>query len=232
MSRDAGQPWPHGKDVGRRVDGGGADPEGPQELRRGDVDLAVQLPPGCRRAGGWRWSARADDIVGAERGCDGLRSCVIDFGCFLSRSRRARRCPDQAVRGPSGRVDDELVRRHVGPGVVQDVPEPLRGKDADEHGDQHTEADRGQGRARTGPVAGQVAQGQAHRDRGTPAEPAQQRPGTAGTAGSPPRRGRRGRRPARALRRCRCRCCCPRTTAGARRPPGESRRGGPSGGPA
>ena len=75
--------------------------------------------------------------------------------------------------GSVGRVNDDLVRRHVGPGVVQDVPEPGRGFHADEDGDQHAEADRGEGRARAGPVAGQVAQGQPDRDRGAPAEPGQ-----------------------------------------------------------
>jgi hypothetical protein len=69
-------------------------------------------------------------------------------------------------------VHDDLVRGHVRPGVVQDVPVPLRGQDADQGGDEDAEADGRQGRARPGPVAGQVAQGQAYRDRGTPPETA------------------------------------------------------------
>ena len=76
---------------------------------------------------------------------------------------------------PVGRVDDELIRGQVGPGVVEDVAEALRGQDADQHGDQHAERDGGEGRARAGPVPGQVAQGQPGRDRGPAAQPGQQR---------------------------------------------------------
>ena len=71
------------------------------------------------------------------------------------------------------RVHDDLIAAEVRPGVVQDVPVPLCGQDADQGGDEDAEADGGEGRARAGPVAGQVAQGQACRDRGPPAETGQ-----------------------------------------------------------
>src|SRR5579862_2576594 len=73
--------------------------------------------------------------------------------------------PTAAAGTTAGRVDDELVAAQVGPGVVEHVPVPARGQDADQGSDQHAEADRGQGGARAGPVATQVAQGQARRDR-------------------------------------------------------------------
>ena len=87
-----------------------------------------------------------------------------------SRSSVARAA---AARAAVRRVHDDLVRGQVRPGVVQDVPVPLRGQDADQGGDEDAEADGRQGRARAGPVAGQVAQGQAHRDRGAPPGPGQ-----------------------------------------------------------
>jgi hypothetical protein len=70
-------------------------------------------------------------------------------------------------------VHDDLVRGHVRPGVVQDVPVSLRGQDADQGGDEDAEADGRQGRARPGPVTRQVAQGQPDRDRGAPPETGQ-----------------------------------------------------------
>ena len=78
-------------------------------------------------------------------------------------------------RGPAavGRVHDDLVRGQVRSGVVQDVPVALRGQDADQGGDEDAQADGRQRRARPGPVAGQVAQGQAYGDRGAPPETSQ-----------------------------------------------------------
>ncbi len=81
--------------------------------------------------------------------------------------------PGPAARAAVRRVHDDLVRGQVRPGVVQDVPVPLRGQDADQGGDEDAEADGRQGRARPGPVAGQVAQGQARRDRGPPPDTGQ-----------------------------------------------------------
>ena len=75
-----------------------------------------------------------------------------------------------AVRAPDG----ELVRGQVRPDVVEDVAVAGDGDGADDHRDQDADADGREGRAGAGPVAREVAQGQADGDGRFASDPGQQ----------------------------------------------------------
>ena len=89
-----------------------------------------------------------------------------------------------------GRVDDELVRRHVGPGPVEHVAEPLRGQHDDQDGDQHAEADGGERRAERARYRARSRRASRAAIGARAAEPGQHASGTTGPAGSPPRSAR------------------------------------------
>ena len=63
------------------------------------------------------------DVVGTERRRDAVRARRHRPQLAPVKARRDRR-PGRPPVGPVGRVDVELVRRQVGPGVVEDVPVP------------------------------------------------------------------------------------------------------------
>ena len=141
---DAGQPGPHAEDVGPGADLRGTDAEGPEQLRGGDVNLSAPAAPGRRVLQRGTGRLEFDDVVRAERGRDGVRG--LRHRRQLGPGHRPGGLTARpAAARPVRRVDDDLIRRHVGPGVVEDVAESLRGQHADQHGDQHAQADGGEG---------------------------------------------------------------------------------------
>ncbi len=203
--RQAGE---HGQDVGPPVHLRRRDPEGTQQLGSGRVEVLARksgrfaslLQAGRRRLEG-------DDVGGADAGTDGVRRPGLG--------------PELADRGPvrpDVGPDGDLVRGQVGPGRVEDVAVAGGGGRHDDDGDHHTEADGGEGRARTGPKAGEVPQRQADRDRGAPARGGRTPSGRKARGGSRPGRGRLSPARARAFLRCPGRGrCCPRSRAIRRR---------------
>ena len=83
------------------------------------------------------------------------------FGVTIDRARRRRRVG----------VEGELVGGEVRPRVVEDVSIAGRGGEHDDHCDEDADADRRERRARTRPVAGEVAKRQSGRDRRAPGQP-------------------------------------------------------------